>query len=303
MPLRILVVEDHAHFRRLTCEALRRREEFEIFDAADGSEALQKIEDLQPDLILLDINLPKLNGFEIAARIGGLTPNARVLFISQESAPEIVGHALRLGSHGYIHKPCVGSDLFPAIDAVLGGRRFVSASLEFPEDTSDRAPHRHEILFCPDDAAILDGLTRFIAAALNAADGAIVLATKSHRYRLLQRLRAEGVDIHGAIERGTYLSFDADETCVRLVDGINEVREAAARAGNPHPRIRFCGERAGRLWAAGRTAEAAQLEQLCRELAHDVDTLCLYPVSYMKDDLAIQSVCAGHTAIAASEPL
>jgi DNA-binding NarL/FixJ family response regulator len=303
MPLRILVVEDHAPFRRLTCETLRRRAEFEIFDAADGLEALQKIEGLQPDLILLDINLPKLHGFELAAQIGRLAPKARLLFISQESSSDIVGHAFHLGGHGYVHKPSAGLDLFPAIDAVLSDRRFVSASVACSEPAGLRAPHRHEVLFCPDDEAIVDGLTRFIAAALNAADGAVVLATKSHRYQLLQRLRAQGVDIHGAIERGTYLSFDADETPVRLQDGINGVREAATKAGNAHPRIRVCGERAGRLWAAGKMAEAAQLEQLCCEFAHDVDTLCLYPAAYTKDDHAIQSVCAGHTAVAASSLL
>ena len=178
----------------------------------------------------------------------------------------------------------------------------MSSSLAFSEPTDLPAPHRHEILFCSDDAAIVDGLTRFIAVALNAADAAIVLVTESHRNRLLQELRTQGVDIDGAIERGTYRSFDADEAPdpVRFLDAINGVREAAARAGKAHPRVAFCGERAGRLWAAGRTAEAVQLEQFCRELAHDVDILCLYPVPYTKDDRALESVCAEHTAVSAS---
>ena len=118
MPLRILVVEDHAPFRRITCEALRRRAEYEIFEAADGLEALQKSEELQPDLILLDINLPKLHGFEVAPRVGGLAPHARLLFMSQESSSHIVEFAFRLGGHGYIHKQSLGTDLFSAIDAV-----------------------------------------------------------------------------------------------------------------------------------------------------------------------------------------
>src|SRR5688572_2167758 len=166
MPLKILVVEDHAPFRRITCEALQRRAEYEIFEAADGLEALQKVKGLRPDLILLDINLPKLNGFEVAARICGLAPHARLLFMSQESSSDIVAHAFRLGGHAYIHKQCAGTDLFPAIDAVVSGQRFVSRSV---------APHRHEVLFCPDDAALVAGLTRFIAVALNAGDGAIVV--------------------------------------------------------------------------------------------------------------------------------
>jgi DNA-binding NarL/FixJ family response regulator len=302
MPLRILVVEDHPPFRRLICTALQRRAEFQTIEAADGLEAVQKAEELQPDLILLDINLPKLHGFEVAKRIRRLAPDARVLFISQESSSDIVRTALSLGAHGYIQKLSAGSDLLPAIDAVLDGQRFVSSSLAFTEPADAPAPHRHEILFCSDDAAIVDGFTRSIAAALNAADAAIVLVTESHGRHLLQELRTRGVDIDGAIERGTYRSFDADVAPdpARLLEAINVVRAAAANAGKAQPRVAFCGERAGRLWAAGRTAEAVQLEQLCGELAHDVDILCAYPVPYTNDDQALTRICAEHTAVSGS---
>jgi hypothetical protein len=170
------------------------------------------------------------------------------------------------------------------------------------ESTDAAAPRRHEILFCSNDAAIVDGFARYIAAALNAADAAIVLVTESHRTHLLRELREQGVDIDGAIERGTCLAFDADVTPdpVRFLEGIDGVRAAAAKAGNAHPRVAFCGERAGRLWAAGRTSEAVQLEQLCGELAHDVDILCAYPVPYTNDDQALARICAGHTAVSAS---
>ena len=302
MPLRILVVEDHRPFRRLICKALQRRAEFQTIEAADGLEALQKADELPPDLILLDINLPKLHGFEVAQRIRRLAPHAKLLFLSQESSSDIVRKALSLGAHGYIRKLSAGTDLLPAIDAVLGGQRFVSSGLAFTETAETAAPHRHEILFCSDDAAVVDGFTHFIAAALNAGDAAIVLVTESHRAPLLQGLRTQHVDIEGAIERGTYLSFDADVAPdpVRFLEAINGVREAAAKAGKTHPRVAFCGERAGRLWAAGRTAEAVQLEQFCSELAHDVDILCAYPVPYTTNDQALTRICAEHTAVSAS---
>jgi len=301
MPLRILVVEDHAPFRRLICAALQRRAEFQTLEAADGLEAVQKAEELQPDLILLDINLPKLHGFEVAKQIRSLAPDARLLFMSQESSSDIVRKALSLGAHGYIQKLSAGTDLLPAIDAVLGGQRFVSSSLAFTEPADAPAPRRHEILFCSDDAAVIDGFSRFIGAALNNADAAIALVTESHRTPLLQELRTQRVDIDGAIERGTYRSFDADVAPdpVRFLEAIDGVRGAATKAGNAHPRIAFCGERAGRLWAAGRTAEAVQLEQLCSELAQDVDILCAYPVPYTNDDQALTRICAEHTTVSA----
>ena len=303
MPLRILVVEDFAPFRRFACAALQQRAAFQIYEAADGLEAVQKAEALQPDLILLDINLPTLHGFEVARQVRRLVPHAKLLFVSQESSSDIVRTALSLGALGYVQKVSAAADLLAAVDAVLGGQRFVSSSVAFTEPTAAAPAHRrHEILFCADDAALVDGFTRFIAAALNAADAAIALATESHRRRLLQELRTQGVDIDGAIERGIYLSFDADVAPdpVRFLEAIDGARAAAATAGKAHPRVAFCGERAGRLWAAGRTAEAVQLEQLCSELAPDVDILCAYPLPYAKDDQALTRVCAEHTAVAAS---
>jgi PAS domain S-box-containing protein len=163
---------------------------------------------------------------------------------------------------------------------------------------------RHEVLFCPDDEALVDSLTRFVAAALNGDDAAIVLVTESHRSRLLHELRAQDVDIDGAVARGTCVFFDADvapdpET---VFEAINSVRVAAARPGKAQPRIAFFGERAGRLWASGRMAEALELERLGGTLAPDVDILCAYPVPYETNDEALALVCGQHTAFAASHP-
>jgi CheY-like chemotaxis protein len=301
MPLTILVVEDHAPFRRLICSALQRAG-FGTIQAEDGVEGVRKTGELQPDVILLDINLPKMHGFEVAEQVRRLAPRARLLFMSQESSKDIVRKALSLGAHGYIQKVSAATDLLPAIDTVLAGQRFVSRSVAFTDATDAPAARRHEILFCADDAAVVDSMTRYITAALNDADAAIILATEPHRARLLQELRTQGLDIDGAIERGACRSFDADVAPdpVRFIEAIDSVRAAAARAGKAHPRVAFCGERAGRLWAAGRTAEAVQLEQLCGELAPDVDILCVYPVPYTNDDQALTRICAEHTAVSAS---
>jgi hypothetical protein len=265
-------------------------------------EAVQKAEELQPDLILLDISLPTRHGFEVAKEVRRLAPHAKLLFVSQESSTDVVRTALSLGALGYVQKASAATDLLVAVDAVLGGQRFVSSSIAFPEPIAVApAVRRHEILFCSDDAAIIDGFTRFVAAALTVADAAIALATKSHQRRLLQELRTQGVDIDGAIERGTYLAFDAEVAPdpMRFLDAIDGARVAAGKA---HPRVAFCGERAGRLWAAGRTAEAVQLEQFCGELAHDVDILCAYPLPYATDNQALTRICAEHTAVAVGSP-
>ena len=101
---------------------------FQIAEAANGTEAIQKFHELKPDLILLDIGLPQVNGLDVARK---LSPNARVLFLSQESSPDLVQAALGIGA-GYVYKPDVQRELLPAIEAVLAGKRYVSSSLQFP---------------------------------------------------------------------------------------------------------------------------------------------------------------------------
>lgn len=128
--LKILVVDDFGEFRRLACSLLQPRAEFQVQQASDGLEAIQKAEEIQPDLILLDISLPKLNGIEVARRVHKLVPAAKILFLSVESDPDLVSEALNVGA-GYIHKPAVVRDLLSAIDAVLKAEQFVNRPMPY----------------------------------------------------------------------------------------------------------------------------------------------------------------------------
>lgn len=91
---------------------------------SDGLEAVQKAEELQPDLILLDIGLPTLSGIEAARQMRTLAKLAKILFVSQESSNDIVREALSLG-RGYVVKARAGKELLAAVDAVLLGKQFV----------------------------------------------------------------------------------------------------------------------------------------------------------------------------------
>jgi DNA-binding NarL/FixJ family response regulator len=288
-----------------------------ICEASDGLEAVKKHGEVKPDLILLDIGLPKLNGIEAAWRIRQLSPNSKIVFLSMDNSPDVVEVALGAGALGYVCKADPQSDLLPAIEAVLRGERFVSSSIEgceLTEAPETKTTHRHEVQFYSDDSVFLDSFTRFIAAALKAGNGAIVVATKSHRESLIQRLKAECVDVVGAIQRGTYISLDAAETLstimvnglpdsVRFFEGVSGLIEAASKAAKvEHPRIAFCGERVGLLWAEGKTDAAIRLEQLCNDLAktHEVDILCAYPLGSIhrgEDEHAFQRICSEHSAV------
>ena len=141
MPSRsVLVVEDYEPFRRFICSTLAKKPELRIVgEAADGLQAVQKAEKLQPDLILLDIGLPTINGIEAACRISRLAPAAKVLFVSQHNDADIVTAALSNGAKGYVRKENAETDLLPAVEAVLRGDRFVSKGL-YPEELRQAQP-------------------------------------------------------------------------------------------------------------------------------------------------------------------
>jgi DNA-binding NarL/FixJ family response regulator len=124
------VVDDCEEFRRFICSTLRTRPELQIVgEVSDGLEAVHKAEELRPDLIVLDIGLPTLNGIEAARQIRKVAPECKILFVSQESSADVVREALVLGALGYVVKAHAGSELLAAVEAVLQGRQFVSSGL------------------------------------------------------------------------------------------------------------------------------------------------------------------------------
>jgi len=127
--IRILVVEDFAPFRRFICSALEGKNGFQVIgEVPDGLEAVQKAKELEPDLILLDIGLPSLNGIEAARQIRKFAPESKIVFVSQELSSDVVQEALSLGACGYVVKTKAGSDLLTAVQAVLAGKPFVSST-------------------------------------------------------------------------------------------------------------------------------------------------------------------------------
>lgn len=129
-PVTVLVVDDYEPFRRFVVSTLGERPELQITgEASEGLEAVQKAEDLRPDLILLDVGLPTLNGIKAARRIRHLVQESKIVFVSQESSADVVQEAFRLGAKGYVVKTDAGSDLLIAVSTVLRGETFASTKL------------------------------------------------------------------------------------------------------------------------------------------------------------------------------
>jgi DNA-binding NarL/FixJ family response regulator len=333
---KILVVEDFDRYRQSIVLSLRQRAEFQlIYEASDGLEAVERAEELKPDLILLDIGLPRLNGIEAGRQIRKVSPNSKILFVSQESSADVVQEALHLGAHGYLFKADAARELLPAVDAILQGRQYLSRRLrphviskthgEYPAASLHSAEHPpllsqkgnivgvHKVAFHADDASLVDDFTRFIEVALRMENPVIVIATESHRANLRQRLQAHGRDMATAIQQGSYISLDADDMLseVMVNDWPNSTRvlkvandlimEAAKAAKGKHFRVAVCGECSPSLIAQGKPEAAIQMEHLWDKIArsHYIDVLCGYLLRdfQTKESSPIfERICVAHSA-------
>jgi DNA-binding NarL/FixJ family response regulator len=314
--VRILVADDWENWRKQVRLLLQGRPEWQVVvEAVDGSEAIQKAEELKPDLIVLDIGLPKLNGIEAARRIRQLCPGSKIIFLSLHGSSEVVQAALSTGGLGYVRKIDARRELVLAVDAVLRGKQFVSSSVKVFTDTSEeKTPHRHQVLFYSSEMVFLEGVTRFIATALRAGNAAIVLATKAHQDSLLERLKADGIDTDAALQHGTCILLDAADTLSTIM--VNDlpdparffgsigglIKSAAKAAQSQQPNVVVFGEAEALLQAEGKPDAAIRIEQLVNNLAdaYEVDILCAYPLSSFQrqeDEHVFQSIRAEHSAI------
>ena len=127
--IRILAVDDFKDWLRQVRLLLQPRPESQVIaEASDGLEAVQKAEDLKPDLILVDIGLAKLNGIEAARRIRQRSPSSKIVFLSENNDLAVIRAALGTGALGYVRKIDAGRELLLALDAVLRGEQFISSS-------------------------------------------------------------------------------------------------------------------------------------------------------------------------------
>lgn len=130
-PVQVLVVDDYEPFRRFVCSMLKGMPELQVIgEAADGFAAVQKAKELRPDLILLDIGLPGLNGMEAARRIRVIVPECRIVFLSLESSAEVVQEAFKLGALSYIVKEHIAGELLSVVEAVVLDKFPVRKSLK-----------------------------------------------------------------------------------------------------------------------------------------------------------------------------
>jgi DNA-binding NarL/FixJ family response regulator len=314
-PFRILVVDDFVPWRNYLVEKVGQNPASQIVGvASDGAEAVLKAADLHPDLILIDVSLPDLSGIKAAARIRGLCPESKVLFVSQDLDFDVALAALDAGGSGYVVKSDAEDELLTAVEEVMSGKRFVSALVtgqDFAGVLGTHAPnrlhteesialsagrlvlnksfgHSHQVEFYGDDASFLVRCTRFVGAALADGDAVIVIMSASHRNSLRQKLESEGCDVAEAMEQGRYAALEPwDVLSTFLVNDEIDARRFIRASGDlistalksatgKDRRVAVCGECVALLRAEGKAEAGEEMERLWNELAsmYNVDSLC-----------------------------
>ena len=127
MAVRILLVDDHPVVRQGLRTLLEGRSEWEVAgEASDGLEAVEKVNSLQPDVVVLDITMPRMNGIEACRVIKEKKPGVEVLFVTQHDSPQMMREALAAGARGYVVKSNLARDLLEAIEQVSQHRVFTA---------------------------------------------------------------------------------------------------------------------------------------------------------------------------------
>lgn len=160
MPTNILIADDHDIIREGIKNVLSKHSLYRVVgEAVDGEDALEKVEKLKPDVLLLDISMPKISGLDIIGQVHRCSPNTKVLIVTLHKANAYIMKALKAGVRGYLSKENTAEDLLPALRKVVDGKIYLSSAVsqflveKVSEKTSQEAtkkdlitPREEEIL-------------------------------------------------------------------------------------------------------------------------------------------------------------
>ena len=282
---RIVVADDHDKTRAAIASLLA--SDFDVVSTvADGQAAVEAAGALYPDLVVLDISMHGLNGFEAAALIRDLPDPPRIVFATTYEDASIAGAASALGASAVVRKWEILTELVPAVR---------------------RALLFHAVCFYEDSPSLARTVARFIGEGLAASQAAVIVATASHAASIRGQLTTLGVDSQERIEHGELLMFDADEVLSRLMVGnrpdaerfentFNPILDRAA--GSRKRLVRIYGEMVDVLWSSGREDAALSLEILWHQLipGRKCALLCGYS-SGVCPGVGFNAICDRHSHV------
>jgi CheY-like chemotaxis protein len=277
--------------------------------ATHGLQAVDLALRLQPDIVVLDVAMPKFNGFQTAQALRQHGSPARVVFLTMHRTEEFISAAMSAGGHGYVLKSRIYTDLSSAIDHAFEGRRFVP----FLTSLSTLVGGQHTVQFHMNDRFFLDEVSRFVGSVLRSGEPVVVAASQAIRDGLAHRLHAEGLDLGGLASRGQFVADDSAKALSRvmhgghpdrdllaeMVDGLERTR--VAWANRPDCRLTMVGDLNVSLCRNGDFEAAIEVERIWDDLTSGLPlfTVCSYPVDCFErvETELFGRVCAAHSAV------
>jgi DNA-binding NarL/FixJ family response regulator len=200
MSIRIMLADDHTILRDSLSQAFQEEGDMEIVgQVGDGHAAVEKAKELRPDIVVMDINMPTLNGIEATREIQREAPGVRVIALSMHSAKPCIKEIFRAGASAYLHKNCGFDELAHAVRAVAEGKTYVSPSIsdivvEELGRTEDKTGPTAFSLLTPREREILQllaegGTVKHIAQRLHVSHKTV----EAHRLRIMNKLKVDTV--------------------------------------------------------------------------------------------------------------
>ena len=306
---RVLLADDDTSISKAISRTLAT--DFEVVaTVTSGREVLDTVPDLDPDLIVLDISMPGLNGFETAEELNRSGSRSRIVFLTMHQDDNFVAKAIGCGAAGYVPKMLAWSDLAPALHHALAGRQYLPSLTPLVMTDSDA----HAVQFRGDDGSWLDGAAGVLSSALQRGDTIATVLIESHRDALAVLMKERGWNLADLGERGRYLMFDAEAAATHVVRGgrpdvemltgmvavLERARTASGDLARSH--LTILGEIAPVLWRNGNPEAAMEVERLWDELTRPLPilTICTYPMDSVSHDAAAafsSDICAHHSVI------
>jgi CheY-like chemotaxis protein len=303
----VIVADNHTEVLEIVARLLAT--DFNILGAvSDGRQALDLSLRLDPDVIVLDIRMPELDGFQTLEELRRIGSRAKVVLLTMYESDVYVAAAIRSGAQGYVLKSSINSNLISAIDHALAGRLFV------PSITSlSTAGSGHAVQFHMNDGYFLDEVSRFIGGILQSGELMVVAVTEETRTGIAQRLKDRGIDLEAMVAQGQCVVMDAAESLAKfmrngrpdadlLADIVADLDRLRVSTRGPQSLLTLFGEMAVILCRNGNIEAAVALERIWADLTRQRPffTLCSYPGECFQDSNSRElfpEVCNVHYAV------
>jgi DNA-binding NarL/FixJ family response regulator len=314
---RVVIADDHRRALHAATAMLSRR--FDVMAAVtNGEAAIEATASLNPDVIVLDIAMPDLDGFQTAARIRASGSPARIVFLSTHADPDFAHAAMAQGARAFVAKARMTLDLEPAVAHVYAGRAFIAYPGVLPHWKNRHDLPRHDLQLYNTAAYLADAVAKYFESALDAGHSIMSVARPTHQHGIDAALAARGVDVAALRASGRYQLMDSAEALDAVCrDGRPDAarwsaavdplldRGLAAAAGSP-PHLSMFGEIAPILCARGDLDNMERLESIADEYAatRPMSILCGYSTNVVGDHRhhVGARVCRGHAAIVPADP-